>query len=279
MLARRFLFAAATFVAGCTLISGASELAVGLTTSDASTSDASATEDGSPSVIIDAGARPCPSGRGPRMVRIVDGYGSFCIDATEASNRHLNAFLASPERFDAGAECAFKTSYGGAARPDDDLPAVNVDWCDAWMYCTWAGKRLCGSRNGTRIIDYVPANDERVSEWFAACSRSGERSYPYGSTFDPQACNACARTGTCGTDAAAHVPVGSNDRCTGGYDGLSDMSGSAAEWEDNCDDNDVCPPRGGSVSNASNGLTCAITFGSQRRQDANDRFGIRCCAD
>jgi formylglycine-generating enzyme required for sulfatase activity len=279
VLARRFLFGVAAMLAGCTLVSGASELTVGLAQDPdgaASASDSTASVD---DAAADAPARPCPSERGPGMVRIVDRHGTFCIDATETTNRQLNAFLGSAERFDAGAECAFKTTYGGALRADDDLPAVNVDWCDAWMYCRWAGKRLCGSRNGTRILDFVPANDERVSEWFAACSRSGQRSYPYGDDFDAQTCNACARTGSCATDAAPHAPVASNAGCVGGYDGVFDMSGGAAEWEDNCDDGDICPPRGGSISNGQSGLTCAITTGSQRRDQANDRFGIRCCAD
>jgi formylglycine-generating enzyme required for sulfatase activity len=277
----RALFAVlAAVVCGCTLLTGAADLAADDDETRVTVEDAGEeTGDAGPGPT-DAGADvACPSARGATMVRVVDPHGTFCIDTTETSNRQLNVFIASPERFDAGRECAFKTSYGGAARAENDLPATNVDWCDAWMYCRWAGKRLCGSRNGTKIDDYAPANDERVSEWYAACSRSGDRDYPYGDAFDSQACNSCAKTSSCADASVTHVPVGSSTACAGGYVGIFDMSGSVAEWEDNCDDGDTCPPRGGSYTNGLSGLTCAITTGTQMRNQSNDRFGIRCCAD
>jgi len=215
------------------------------------------------------------------MVLVADTNGSFCVDATEVSQREFNIFLAAPKASlpSAPAACSSKTSFGGTTRPDDDLPVMNVDWCDAWVFCAWAGKRLCGSRNGTAIDDYTPANDPKISEWFAACSRSGARKYPYGASFAPMACNGCARTGSCDGGAPAPAPVGSLAGCEGGYAGIFDMSGNVAEWEDNCG-GDTCPPRGGGRSGALDAPACEILSvpAVSTRLATSDDVGIRCCA-
>jgi formylglycine-generating enzyme required for sulfatase activity len=215
------------------------------------------------------------------MVRITDTNGTFCIDKTEVTNRHLNAFIASSSRPTPPSTCSFKTTYGGTARSDDDMPATLVDWCDAWMYCKWAGKRLCGSRNGTAIIDETKANDAKISEWFAACSHSGAQQYPYSGSFATTACNGCQRTSSCNDGGSPLLPVGTLATCEGGYAGIFDMSGNVAEWEDNCDTSDTCPPRGGTAAVGGADLTCAIGNlpNIDKRNQKADRVGIRCCAD
>lgn len=250
-------------------------------------SDAAAAGDAAPA---DAGA-PCPSGRGPAMKRVTDEHGTFCVDTTEVTNAQFDAFLAdTAARPTPPMTCKAKTSYGGAARPANAIPVTNVDWCDAWMFCAWAGKRLCGSRNGTVINDLPPANDTGVSEWFAACSHSGSRNYPYGTNYDANACNGCRATGTActATQPPALLQAGALATCTGGYDGLLDMSGNVAEWEDNCDGphtdpgTDTCPPRGGSVQTEGDQLKCAmpnsVTTVKTRLAKGAD-VGIRCCAN
>lgn len=229
----------------------------------------------------DGSTGPCPVGRGPAMVVVADMDGSFCVDSTETSDRQFNAFLAEPKANlpPAPAACSSKLAFGGITRADDDLPVVNVDWCDAWMFCAWAGKRLCGSRNGMLINDFTPANDPKISEWFAACSRSGTRKYPYGAAFMSAACNGCARTGSCDGGASPAVSVGSLPGCEGGYGGIFDMSGNVAEWEDNCD-GETCPPRGGGRSGAFDAPACDIQAMPpvSTRSGSADVVGIRCCA-
>jgi len=230
----------------------------------------------------DAADGGCPGTAGPTMVRVTDSHGTFCIDSTEVTNKQLNAFILSLTRPTPPAVCSFKATYGGAMRADNNLPAVQVDWCDAWMYCAWAGKRLCGSRNGTVIDDLGPANDPKVSEWFAACSRSGTRQYPYAGALDPDRCNGCQRTSSCSDGGSPVLAVGVLTTCVGGFDGIFDMSGNVAEWEDNCDANNTCPPRGGTANSGGADLACAASGtlpGISKRDEKGTRFGMRCCAD
>jgi formylglycine-generating enzyme required for sulfatase activity len=226
----------------------------------------------------------CPNHGGPAMVRVSDAYGSFCVDATEVTSaqyRTMTGTLTFPS------ECAYKSGKTTVIAANDDLPVSSVDWCDAYAFCAWAGKRLCGSRNGTPIDDFAPANDPQVAEWFAACSRSGARAYPYGGTFSASACNGCDRTGTCAGPGSPLVPVGSLAGCAGGYDGVFDISGNVAEWTDDCDDSGTakdndCPPLGGSRKSDAPALTCNVTpsniFGSTR-SSLQDDVGFRCCAN
>ncbi|MDB4936768.1 MAG: Serine/threonine kinase [Labilithrix sp.] len=231
-------------------------------------------------------ATVCPTGRGPNMVRITDANGAFCIDSTEVTQAQFNVFIADTARPTPPNVCTYRTTYGGAMRANDALPVVDVDWCEAWMFCKWAGKRLCGSRNGVVINDFGPASNAQVSEWFAACSHSGTNKYPYGDTSTPTTCNSCDRTGSCMSNAP-RVPVASLAGCQGGYPGIFDMTGNVAEWEDDCDvkgtapENDQCPPRGKDTSSAASNSTCAISElpSFNLRQQANAVTGIRCCAN
>lgn len=281
-------------MAGCSLIvdtSGLAEDAVSAPEAGEASSDANDAAappaDAAADVTVDGGdaGGPCPSGRGPAMVRVTDTFGSFCIDATEVTNTQFNAFLADSTRPQAPSACAYRTSYGGAARPGDALPVTNVDWCEAWMFCAWSGKRLCGSRNGARINDFDVANDSKVSEWFAACSRSSSVRYPYGDTADVQRCNGCDRAGKCDAGGADLVATASLP-CEGGYPGLFDMAGNVAEWEDNCAGGSNarqhdCPPRGGDRTLSSGNLRCELSevpdYG--QREDRSTFTGIRCCAN
>ena len=96
-------------------------------------------------------AVPCPpSTGGPALVRA----GTFCVDSTEVTNEQYMAFLTA-KGGDVGGQpgaCKWNSSYvpgdEGVSWPyiagRASYPIVNVDWCDAFMFCNWAGKRLCG---------------------------------------------------------------------------------------------------------------------------------------
>lgn len=236
----------------------------------------------------DAASDACPAGRGPSMARVKDAYGTFCIDTTEVTNAQFNTFLADATRPTPPAVCAYRTTYGGPPRPANAIPVTDVDWCEAWMFCAWSGKRLCGSRNGTRINDFPVANDTKVSEWYAACSHTGNTRYPYGDVAAAPRCNGCDRANKCGADAglADLVPVATL-ACEGGYPGLFDMAGNVGEWEDNCEPKPgaeqqaTCPPRGGDRTVSSADLKCALTevSTSSERGSRSAVTGIRCCAN
>ncbi len=236
--------------------------------------NADAASDGAP-----AGST-CPAPRGPTMVRI--GSSANCIDSTEVTNADYADFLAAivanglPGE---PAECAYKTAFAPTnawppANGAGNLPVVWVDWCDARLYCLWAGKRLCGGTGGESNPTSA-FSDPIASEWFAACSAGGSRSYPYGENYDQAACFSQQAAGT------SPVAVASHPGCVGGYPGIYDMSGNAWEWEDSCDTytgpGDNCLIRGGGTAQDATGLTCATKVAVARNDTTGDR-GFRCCA-
>ncbi len=232
-----------------------------------------------PVVSIEASVPPagCPAGRGPTMV-VVDG---FCIDSTEVSTTQYNDFLlAGPAVSGQPSVCSWNSSYlpGNGwvfAAAEATLPIANVNWCDAFAFCKWAGKRLCGDVGGgeASFDDFSnPAN-----EHYAACSNAATRLYPYGNTFDSTACN--------GVDMnTGHVlPVGSLAGCQGGVPGLFDMSGNVEEWQNACNgssgQSDQCLDGTGAFDygDPPTGTRCDFADSDARNGEFPD-VGFRCCA-
>ena len=241
-------------------------------------SDAEEAGDATPDVMTTDGA--CSGSAGPAPVRV----GAYCVDSTEVTNDDYAAFLA----VDAGslapqpAACTWNTSYvpnpnGWPPGPDAGAyPVVAVDWCDAYAYCAWAGKRLCGAPGGGSA-SYADLADAGASQWFAACSMGGALVYPYGDTYDNAACN-----GADFPDADILRPTGSLPACVGGYAGLFDMSGNVFEWEDACEGDggagDLCRIRGGSYFSFEANLACAADVSFARSASVYGDIGFRCCS-
>ena len=210
-----------------------------------------------------------------------------CVDVTEVTQAAYAAFLASSPGAQP-AECSWNTSYvpgqqmngfvcspglfDPSGRPDH--PVRCVDWCDAVMFCAWAGKRLCGGVGGQQL-GLASFADPAASVWMNACSRGGTLTYPYGPVYTPDACQGAHDAGT---DPSA---VASAPSCVGGFPGLFDMSGNVEEWEDACDrdggEDANCRLRGGGVYNTAAGLACASDH-SAGRQGMGPAIGFRCCA-
>lgn len=254
-----------------------------------------------------AGAGGSGAGGGPPgMVAYDDGAGQTTfIDAREVTVADYAAWLdggAVPSL--GGSRCAFNDSLvplvasaGGdasncetdgvdwsadqAQRPDH--PVRCLDWCDAADYCAQHGKRLCGRVGGgtvaTSFIDNAFVIEQPLSsEWYRACSRAGERPYPYGDAYEAGVCN--------GSDGDGPEPVGARTACEGGYSGLFDMSGNVEEWEDACDPpgggaDAACMRRGGAYYSAQvqdpTWLECGTLLPTSRGAMGTST-GFRCCA-
>lgn len=179
---------------------------------------------------LDAGTTPvtidqrCPQDRGPTMLRVADvgGQAAFCIDTTEVTVAQYLEFAKSNAPLNADPRCGWNTDPNAPGTDEvGDLPVTQVDFCDALAYCKWANKTLCGEADGTPS---PPDNDAGANAWVLACSAHGNKTFSYGNKFNDKACNIGSRV----------EKIKSRIGCQGGYSGMYDMGGNAAEWLDAC---------------------------------------------
>lgn len=224
----------------------------------------------------------CPEGLpGPELIPLIENGGlPYCVDSTEVTNAQYQSFVAANVAASSQASiCSQNSSFlplfgWPAASADADRPVVNIDWCDARAFCTWAGKKLCGAPGGTS----GPAHDDKnadTSLLYAACSNLGARVFPYGDTYQPSTCNGADN------DIAATLDVNLPATCTDSSSRIFGSSGNVWEWEDACESNDPlarCRLRGGSFRSNADSLDCAASD-LAARNSAFDDFGFRCCAE
>jgi formylglycine-generating enzyme required for sulfatase activity len=237
--------------------------------------DASAANGADADILPSEPDSGCPPGAVPIAPA---GASAFCIDATEVSNSAYASFLASHTGSGGLPDsCRFENSLTPADWPftpgREDFPVVGVDWCQAYAYCAWAHKRLCGRIGGGELGG---AGTTAQSQWFAACSGAAQNSYPYGENYIPAACNGDGALG--GLARRATFPG-----CVGSSPQLFDMSGNASEWIDSCvrgeggsGANDMCEFLGGGFADNPDGLACDSSSSDRRSRSAPDR-GFRCC--
>lgn len=184
----------------------------------------------------------------------------FSVSATEATVAQFRACVEA-------AACTAGTTnpqcnFGKTDR--DDHPVNCVTYDGAEQYCRWVGGRLCTE-----------------TEWLDACRGTEGRAFPYGSTFDIEACNVQSQTTTVEGRARTTAPVKSHARCEGGLAGLFDMAGNVAEWVDSCHDN-YCKFRGaGYLSNdpVDRFAGCGAVCSGNDKGFQSGVVGIRCCKD
>lgn len=268
-----------------------------------------------------SGAPTCLGLPGPSMVELSSPKGTkYCIDRTEVTQAHYAEFLAktsakpSTEHSDCtsnstyeplqkpgqgGFEPSWQCAKGYAWTPETtpNRPVSCVDWCDAYAYCAWAGKRLCGKAGGGSITPLPwkdmapdpndPAIDPNQSQWYNACSQGGKTEYPYGNTFNPLTCEGGAFVSQ--SDGGwSKLDVGSRAGCRGSsapFNSILDLSGSLAEMTDECWWYSTpngggfykCAARGGAF--ATDTMSCTVYAAVQGRTHADDWLGFRCCKD
>jgi formylglycine-generating enzyme required for sulfatase activity len=223
---------------------------------------------------------PCPA-KSAKMINV----GTHCIDATEVTVGQYDEFVATVSDggvFDPRNESAFCSwntdiQHGSFALTDDQA-VTGVDWCDAFAFCRWAGKRLCGSRqNGPTA--FSKWSDPAESQWHYACTSGGKNAWVYGNTYSPTTCR--GRDYGDGNDYAG--PVRAATACKASeppFQGIYDLAGNAEEWEDSCDgatdDNDMCRSRGGDRQSPAAGTRCDADV-TRLRKDREVNLGFRCC--
>lgn len=252
----------------------------------------------------------CPE----RMVEIsLASGGAYCMDEFEVTAGDYDRFIKSNQPVqDQIAECVPNGGAGNATFiPSGDwppsqpiaasysLPVRYVDWCDAYAFCRWSGKELCG-RVGPTVVADAGATDERMvlpaenattkSAWFNACSAQGQNAFPYGSAFVTTKCNVLthpdAGANAAITRVASYQPSGAYQAldvaapervCQGGFTGLYNMSGNLAEWENSCTATE-CSIRGGSFkSDGSTDARCTSAPATPKTTRSAE-IGIRCCS-
>jgi formylglycine-generating enzyme len=210
----------------------------------------------------------------------------FSIDVTEVTRAQYEGWLASqPSTAGQAAICAWNLSYSPAAEcmagssvcqstACAQHPQPCVDQCDASAYCRAVGKRLCGAIAGGSVS---AISDESQSEWYNACSSNGVNLYTWGNTMAASKCNDYTEhrdtTAAVGSFVSCHSSVA-------GYEGILDLIGNVAEWEDNCTgtdgQTDACRSRGNYFGQGAARQSC-IETGGAKRSTASPTLGFRCC--
>ncbi len=222
----------------------------------------------------------CPRLSGPALVQVTTSDGSYCVDSTEVTNAQYQQFVAAgftPPSPPAGCDPSTDPTPLGDWPPPpgyDQYPVVQVTWCQAQFFCAWAGKRLCGRIGGGPLAEVNGNVDTSVSQWVYVCSDGGTLQYPYGNTFDPNACGGQAVQ-------SQIAEVGSHSGCVGGLPGITDMSGNVWEWSDTCASDDAgafCHVLGGAFDSTQQELACTSERNWTRTSGAAN-IGFRCCLD
>jgi formylglycine-generating enzyme required for sulfatase activity len=213
----------------------------------------------------------CSGWAGPESVNIEN---IFCIDSTQVTNVQYAQFVhaVTPQMTQQAPGCEWNDTFNpatGLPLPGtmDDYPVGSVDFCDAWAYCAWAGKRMCAEF--TR--QSMGLDDPTTGEVYHACA-GGSRllPYAYGNVYDPNACP---------TPAGAAVPVKSRPGCASiVYPNLYDLCDDIGFWENMCS---------GLACRDTNPIGGIPAAQSHRCDDSNSdsqmfqypAIGIRCCSD
>jgi formylglycine-generating enzyme required for sulfatase activity len=221
---------------------------------------------------------------------IAPGLSSFCIDRTEVTSEAYAQLLTACSTLPCSgvslpAVCSEKTSFApdpscisviAEDHRSGDYPVACVDWCDAFAYCAFVGKRLCGPE---------AAREATATEWVNAClDGSADNAYPYGAAYDPCKCNGADLTLVCGVPGesppASALPVETAFGCHGRAP-IYDLSGNVWEWQQECRNPGVpasdCTVRGGSFNGNADQLRCKAAD-SRPRLEGWDDVGFRCCS-
>lgn len=241
------------------------------------------------------------TGKGPFMLLVrYPSAGCSWMDETEVTVEQYRAWLTSGSFSTvARVECQWKTeatsptqnlaeACGGtlvdkeSAPFFDEKPIRCVDWCDAVLFCDWAGKRLC--YGGMGVNDQIPVG--APAEWRFACSARDERTNSSLPGKDEMACNIDQNTLGCPAGSGSATACGPSQGgvfgdCRAAPDLPFDLSGNVREWIDLCSPGSgpepPCYQYGGSYLDPPEQTAC-LSRRVVPRKTRDAQTGFRCCA-
>lgn len=190
----------------------------------------SSTDSGVDAPLADAPA-DAPGGSDPECgthkagAMVYSGAGTkFCIDAREVTRGQYAAFVAASDKKPQPAFCDWNKDYAlPISGLSDDHPATNIDWCDAYEFCLWAGKHLCGAiADGAPLYSTAAAD----SQWAFACENGSGTVY---STGTEPSTDTCRVGSTLGPASVNEYP-----NCHGTkppWTRVFNLSGNVREWD------------------------------------------------
>lgn len=263
----------------------------------------------------------CPAGlKGPSMVRVTTPEGKgYCIDQREVTQgeyfEFLYAYLEDPTvsskrkegapdwpkapgceiprlmpDFIGDIDCDTTPDAFSQKNMRQHHPIACVNWCNAYSYCAWAGKRLCG-RVGGSDGDASNASglaDANQSEFYNVCSQGGKTAYAYGDDYRADIMSsgdiAYYKDGYAPDRAAAEADAPTD--CHGAiapFDAVVNVGCNVAEWQDGCNGSAyhaICVAHGAAASGTpADKRTRCDAFLEQERSQRSPQIGFRCCHD
>ncbi|NUN16071.1 MAG: SUMF1/EgtB/PvdO family nonheme iron enzyme [Myxococcales bacterium] len=153
-------------------------------------------------------------------------------------------------------------NYG---RKDAGNHPINcINYLGAEQVCTFAQGRICTDQ-----------------EWLSACAGPQGRAFPYGDQFDLTRCNMQSESSKVEGRPLETAPVQSYKMCTGGIEGLWDMSGNVNEWVNGCKGNYCKFLGGGYLGNdpVHHFNSCSGVCAGNQKEFSSATIGVRCCRD
>lgn len=215
------------------------------------------------------------------FVALADNSAVFAsIPGCEWKNNGSGHYLVTPDNW-------------AAQQANPTLPVVGVDWCDAFAYCAWRSQHLCGKIGGG-MVTFASFGDPGSGEWTNACTSGGEFAYPYGDTYQSQACNDAGKSKTGAIEGLFPATSSAISGCRStraAYAAIVNMLGNVGEWENACEKDatvasanpgktDKCRVRGGDTNTPTADMAagCSYQASSLLARDARSAtMGFRCC--
>jgi formylglycine-generating enzyme required for sulfatase activity len=169
-----------------------------------------------------------------------------------------------------------------ASRPDAVSDAAGISGARAcsragvqpWTYVSHAAASAACAASGKRLCT--------GNEWQWACEGTNPRAYPYGASYDANACNGADHDTIANNDGAidnAVLATGSLGTCKGDLNAF-DLSGNVKEWVDQPGSSaSIYVIRGGSFESPRLGLTCQTALSQAVASSVLPGVGFRCCSD